>query len=382
MLPQEKALRLAAAGMLPAYIYDLDGLRRHAGVVIGAVNGAAQVLYAVKANPDARVLRALAPFVDGFEVASGGELAFVRKLLPQAWVAFSGPGKTDADLRLALELGVERVHVESPGELTRIARIARGRPVDILLRANLRPPAVNGQTTTVTPFGMDEPTLEACLPILRAAPRIRVRGIHSHLAWGLPAPAMAEVAAYVVTWASSWLNRHLPGVEHPEIDLGGGMLVDYADPDSRFDWAAYGAALAALRSPGPLRIEPGRSLSAYQGWYVTDVLDIKTSHGQCFAVLRGGTQHLRTPVARGHDQPFTVIRPTGRTPAYSGTITLVGQLCTPKDVFARDVSVTGLSPGDLIVFGLAGAYAWNLSHHQFLMHPEPTFHYLDREGAS
>jgi diaminopimelate decarboxylase len=53
----------------------------------------------------------------------------------------------------------------------------------------------------------------------------------------------------------------------------------------------------------------------------------------------------------------------------------VGQLCTPKDVLARDVQVPALRAGDLVAFGLAGAYAWNISHHDFLMHPEPGFHY-------
>ena len=54
----------------------------------------------------------------------------------------------------------------------------------------------------------------------------------------------------------------------------------------------------------------------------------------------------------------------------------VSQLCTPKDVLARDVPVSGLRAGDLVAFGLAGAYAWNISHHGFLMHPEPGFHYV------
>jgi diaminopimelate decarboxylase len=55
---------------------------------------------------------------------------------------------------------------------------------------------------------------------------------------------------------------------------------------------------------------------------------------------------------------------------------LTGQLCTPKDVFARDRVITELRVGDRIAFALAGAYAWNISHHDFLMHPHPTFHYL------
>jgi diaminopimelate decarboxylase len=87
------------------------------------------------------------------------------------------------------------------------------------------------------------------------------------------------------------------------------------------------SGLARLARPGEtLRIEPGRAVTAYCGWYLTRVLDVKRSHGEAFAVVAGGTHHLRTPAAKGHDQPC--------------------------------------------------AYAWKISHHGFLMHPPPAFHYL------
>jgi diaminopimelate decarboxylase len=99
-------------------------------------------------------------------------------------------------------------------------------------------------------------------------------------------------------------------------------------------------------------------------------------------VLRGGTHHLRTPVAKGHDQPFSVLpvdawpHPWPRPAVRDTPVTLVGQLCTPKDVFARQVPVAELRAGDRVVFAMAGAYAWNISHHEFLMHPQPNFHFL------
>ena len=75
-----------------------------------------------------------------------------------------------------------------------------------------------------------------------------------------------------------------------------------------FDWPGYGRGLAGLARPGEtLRIEPGRAVTAYCGWYLTRVLDVKHSHGEAFAVVAGGTHHLRTPAAKGHDQPFAVI---------------------------------------------------------------------------
>jgi diaminopimelate decarboxylase len=365
---RERALSIAP----PAYVYDLTGLRTHAASVRAAVP--AELYYAAKANPDAHVLATLAPYVDGFEVSSGGELAHVREVLPEARLAFGGPGKTDAELAAAFAepASVHRIHVESPLELRRLA--ALGRAADVLLRLNLPVAAAGASLRMSGPFGMDAEALGACLDLLARTPSLRLRGMHAHLASGLEAGALLDVAAQVLGWARSWIDGLDGGAE---INLGGGMAVDYRDPERRFDWAAYGAGLAALRRPGErLRVEPGRAITAYCGWYVTDVLDLKRTHGSWYAVLRGGTHHLRTPVAKGHDQPFTVL-PAGDGPATGGPVTLVGQLCTPKDVLARNVPVERIAVGDVVVFAMAGAYAWNISHHDFLMHPKPSVHYVD-----
>ncbi len=370
---REWALR---AERFPAYVYDFEGLRTHAAAIRAALRPT-EFWYAAKANPDARVLAALAPHVDGFETSSGGELAHVREILPGARLAFGGPGKTDEELADALRLGVARVHVESPHELERLAEISRrhGRQVGVLLRGNLEV-AVRGAALTMNgPFGMDDAAIARCRELLPAMPWVRPLGVHAHLASGLDAAAMLEVAAQIVGWARG------SGLDAAEINLGGGMAVDYRAPGDRFDWASYGAGLRRLSGGGErLRVEPGRAVTAYHGWYVTDVLDVKRTRGEAFVVLRGGTHHLRTPVTKGHDQPFAVLaRECGGAaarPATAGAVTLVGQLCTPKDVFARDVRVDRLRAGDIVAFAMAGAYAWNISHHDFLMHPKPDFHYL------
>ncbi|RFU42517.1 type III PLP-dependent enzyme [Actinomadura logoneensis] len=363
----------ATSPRLPAFVYDLDVLDAHARRIRDAVP--IEILYAAKANPDAPILRTLAPHVDGFEVASGGELRHVRSVLPEARLAFGGPGKTDAEL----DLPADRIHVESPYELARLA--AKGRPADVLLRANLAGDRTGVALAMSGPFGMDPDVIEECREILASAPWLRLRGVHAHLASGLDAPELVVQSREILDWARPWAEK--AEIEDPEFNLGGGMAVDYAAPGATFDWEAYGRKIAALARPGEtLRIEPGRAVTAYCGWYVTDVLDVKPAHGRWYAVLRGGTMHLRTPVTKQHDQPFTVLRnPAGgsgarRPSAHDAEITLVGQLCTPKDVFARDVSVAGIGVGDVVAFGMAGAYGWNISHRDFLMHDPPGFHYL------
>ncbi len=390
-VPLTEAARAHARGLppeaLPAYVYDLADLHAHARAVRAELPVGVELHYAAKANPDAPLLRTLRDVVDGFEVASGGELAHVRAAVPGAPIAFGGPGKTPAELTAALDAQVSRLHVESVRELrTLLALVAgRGQRIDVLLRAN--PPVTVGEVALAmggrpSPFGLDPAGLRACLDVLAGQDVVRLAGLHAHLASGMPATAQSRAARSLVDWASGWAAEH--DLTLRELNIGGGMGVDYAAPWQRFDWAEFGGGLARLLAERPglrLRIEPGRSISVYCGWYVTEVLDVKESYGETFAVVRGGTHHLRTPATKGHDQPFAVL-PAGSegsfagAPAASGPVTLVGQLCTPKDVLARQVLVSALRPGDRIAFALAGAYGWNISHRDFLMHPPPTFHYL------
>lgn len=414
----------------PTYLYHLAGLARHAAAVRAALPGGVELLYAMKANPDARLLAVLARHVTGVEVASAGELAHLARCRPgEPAAAFGGPGKTGADLAAGLAAGVLRFHVESPAELAQLDAVARarGRVADVLLRvdppataaliaagratsgrpgdrpdpADERPglsPGRSGGAPTdgvgdpgpgglvmgggPSPFGMDPAAAAQAARMLPALPGVRFRGVHAHLASGLAAPAAAAAAGAVTRWAVRFARRH--GLDLTEIDVGGGMAVDYARPDTRFDWAGYGTALDTLCRAYPqvvFRIEPGRSLVAYCGYYATPVLDVKRSHGRWFAVLAGGTHHLRTPAAKGHDQPLAVLRRQGpighRDGATTGVapVTLVGQLCTPKDVLARDCP-RPVAPGDIVVFAMAGGYAWNISHHDFLMHPHPDVRHL------
>jgi diaminopimelate decarboxylase len=368
-----------ADDQLPAYVYDLTALRSHSVAVRAALPAEVECYYAAKANPAEPILRALAGVVDGFEVASGGELAHVASAVPAARLAVGGPAKSDAELAAALRAGVHRIHVESTHELRRVGLLAAttGTAANVLLRVNL--PLATGPVALAmgglpSQFGIDPPEVAECLDIVDRDDRLVCHGVHAHLASGLAAADQVTLARAIVDWAV--------GLSFTEVNIGGGMAVDYGSPEARFDWAVLGAGLRDLARRVRLRIEPGRALSAYCGWYAAPVVDVKHSHGEAFALVGGGTHHLRTPAAKGHDQPFDVLPvrrwdlPWPRPGVADEPVTVAGQLCTPKDVLARRVPVARLRVGDRVVFGMAGAYAWNISHQDFLMHPRPTFHYV------
>lgn len=377
-------LRAHSDAPLCAYVYDLAALDAHAAWMRAQLPPGCTLFYAAKANAEPQILQTLAPYVDGFEAASGGELAWLHQQQPDAALLFGGPGKLESELAQAVRLPDCTVHVESLGELQRLAAIARQiaqpdrRRIPVFLRMNIAVPGA--QTTRLmmggqpSPFGLDPDDLEAALLQLRASPALELRGFHFHLmSHQRDAAAQLHLIAAYLRTVQHWRQRH--GLGPLLVNAGGGFGVDYLTPEASFDWAGFCAGLpAVLHAHGDglqLRLEPGRYVSASCGWYLMEVLDIKRSHGAWFAIARGGTHHFRTPAAQGHDHPCVVVRGTHAPVLRDTPVTLVGQLCTPKDVLARNQRVAALAPGDCLAFLLAGAYAWNISHQQFLMHPPP-----------
>lgn len=387
--------RLAEAeGSLCAYLYDLEALRRHAKRLKASLPAGFELFYAIKANSELPILQTLAPLVDGFEISSGGELEWVRQDFPHIPLAFSGPGKTDEELMAALTQQVEVVHVESLHELQRLERLALmlDRRAGVLLRINL-PVEGLAQTTLMmggkpTPFGIPAEQLPQCLEWLRQHSRIRLRGFHFHLmSHQLDADAHLRLLAALLKQAATWRDEY--GLDIAQVNVGGGIGISYRDPARQFDWDKFSAGLAQLRQEAGLpetivRFELGRYMTAACGYYAMQVIDIKPSFGKTYVIARGGTHHFRTPYAQGHSHPFHVL-PVEHWPyawerlEASGPVHVVGQLCTPKDVLAYDAPVARVRCNDVLVFPYAGAYAWHISHHDFLRHPHPVQWYLPVE---
>ncbi|WP_045727039.1 type III PLP-dependent enzyme [Xanthomonas sp. GPE 39] len=384
-------LRAQADGPICAYVYDLAALHAHVSRLRTQLPAECELFYAAKANAEPSLLRTLAPWVDGFEAASGGELQWLHRHQPGRPLLFGGPGKLDTELQLATSLPNCSVHVESLSELQRLAHIAASapRPVSVFLRLNIAVPDMPDTRLVMggrpSPFGLDLLDLDAALRLLRESPMLRMDGFHFHLmSHQRDAQVHLRLIAHYLQLVQGWRQSYALG---PLIvNAGGGFGVDYATPEASFDWAAFCTGLPPLlRAHGAdlrLRLEPGRYVSAACGWYLMEVLDIKRSHGAYFAIGRGGTHHFRTPAAQGHDHPFRVLRGTQTPVLCDARVTLVGQLCTPKDVMARAQPVAALAPGDCLAFSLAGAYAWNISHQQFLMHPPPQMLFLDNTAQA
>ena len=378
----ERALR-ALPRPVCAYVYDTAALRERAAAVRAALPPGTTLLYAVKANGHPAVVRTLGAVCDGLEVASGGELDLAVAAGARR-IVFGGPAKTDAELAAAVAAGAQ-VNVESGHELRRLDRAARaaGTVVTAAVRVNRAQAALPGShamTGTPTPFGVDEDELARVLALPLTS--VRITGFHLHaVSNNLDAAAHARFIAAAVAWSVATAARH--GLTLRLVNAGGGLGVDYLG-DATIDLAALRTGLAGLAVPDgvDLVVEPGRILAADAGWYAAEVIDLKHTHGRWFAVLRGGTHHFRLPAAWGYSHPFTVL-PAEQWPyewprpqVEDVAVDAVGELCTPRDVLARDQHVGRLRVGDVLVFGRTGAYGWDISHHDFLRHPPPRFEVL------
>ena len=374
-----------------AYLYDLAHLRRRADMLHECLPAQCKLFYAIKANSDAPILRALLHRTDGFEVASLGEIRAVRGVDDAVPIIFGGPGKTDVELEGALDQGVMLIHVESEHQLRRLDWIARHRNqrADILLRVN---PASVPQRATLrmggqaTQFGIEEAQIPALIELALGLPGVRLKGLHIHaISNNLDAQEHLALLEHYFDLADTWQRRYQ--LEFDWLNAGGGIGVNYAEPQASFDWEDFCTGLAGLiaarRPRFQVVFECGRFLTADCGCYLADVTDLKHTYGKYFAILRGGTHHFRLPASWQHNHPFVVLPreawpyPFPRPAVHETPVTLCGELCTPKDTLARDVRVERLRAGDCVAFLLAGAYGWHISHHDFLSHPHPERVYLD-----
>ncbi|WP_028596450.1 type III PLP-dependent enzyme [Paenibacillus assamensis] len=376
-----------------AYIYDLQGIQSHVKAMLETMPSQTNLFYAIKANPDPNIIEALVPYVKGFEVASIGELLKVRGVSADVPILFGGPGKKDYELETAMKQNVTYLHVESLLELRKIILLAKKweRTTQILLRINVRtntlPKTKISMGGRPTQFGLDEQLLEEAIAILKDVDNTHVQlsGFHFHsLSNNLHAELHVDMVQFYVQTVKEW--ERLYGLDVRVINAGGGFGVTY-DGTPSFDWRLFTSLLAqneALQALGDTQLffEPGRFIVADYGYYAAEVVDIKQSQDQWFAVLRGGTHHNRLPASWGHNHPFRIVPldrwtyPFARPEIIDGEATIVGELCTPKDQLYANAELERLRVGDVILFEKSGAYCWTISHHDFLGHPHPKFYYI------
>lgn len=368
-----------AAGDTPLFVYDSAMLTARAAEWRAAMPGTVQLHYAMKANPYAPLLAFMAGLVDGFDVASGGELAqALASGMAAGHISFAGPGKRDRELEKAIAAGAT-LNLESAGEADRALAIAARLGVTPRLAVRVNPDFdLKGSGMKMgggaKPFGVDAAEVPALARRLIAS-GADWQGFHIFAgSQALDAAAIADTQAQTVALAARLANE--VGATPPLVNLGGGMGVPYFPGDKAVDAAAVGAALAdtlerrdAVLADSRFAMELGRWLVAEAGVYLTRIIDRKTSHGETFLVTDGGLHHqlaasgnFGTVIRRNY--PIAIANRFGIEPAE--TVTVVGCLCTPLDRLGDQVGLPRADVGDLVAIFQAGAYGASASPATFL----------------
>lgn len=391
---------LAKAHGTPLYIYSRDALDRNWKRFREALPPEFEIFYSIKANPNQTLLRYFLDHHCGLEVASAGEIhqALSAGCDPSA-IIFAGPGKTETELELAVTCGVGEIHVESLAEAQRISAISgrAGRRSSIALRVNPDDQARGGAMQMggkPTPFGIDEEQLDAVLDQVGTDPNLDVRGIHLFVGTQILDHHLLisqyRKAADIARHVASRLGRPLH-----TIDFGGGLGIPYFAHERPLDLSAFAAKLAplvqelksdSLLKHARLLVEPGRFLVGEAGIYVTRVSEIKRSRGRSFVIVDGGMhQHLAASGNLGQtikrNFPVALLNKLDDRVS-EHPVEVVGPLCTPLDVLARNVELPAAAIGDLFGVFQSGAYARTASPLGFLSHRSPPEIWVDGKTDS
>jgi diaminopimelate decarboxylase len=357
--------RIAAAAGTPTWVYSAGALRRRARALKAALAGAglrASIHYAVKANGNLAVLRVLAAEGLGADVVSEGELRLARAAgIPGSAIVFSGVGKTERELRLALEEDIAQINLESAEEAAMLSALATslGRVARVGLRVN--PDVDAGTHAKITTgksenkFGVAFEDAPALYARIAGMPGLRPVGIAMHIGSQITSGMAAYRAAYarMAELATALIGRGLP-VEH--LDCGGGLGIPYRDEPAPAPEALAGAIAATLGPLGlPVMLEPGRWIAGPPGLLLSSVVLQKQGAGRRFLVLDAGMNDLVRPAMYEAWHGVLPVSPAECAAALSPA-DVVGPVCETGDTFARGRALPSLQPGALVAFLDAGAY--------------------------
>ena len=364
----------------PFYYYDLDVLRTTLAEIRRlTADGPYSVHYAVKANGNPRIISEIAQAGLGADLVSGHEIeAALAAGIPASEMTYSGVGKTDWEIRTGISHDIGCFNVESVPELEVINAIAG--EMDATARVAIRVnPDIDAHThkyiTTGTADNKFGITIEALDQVIRhalALPHVNLRGLHFHIG-----SQITEMQPYVMLCET--VNRLIDrydaqGIHFEIINVGGGLGIDYMDPDAHplpnlEEYFGTFKRLLKLRPNQLLHFELGRAIVGECGSLISHVVFVKETRNKKFIILDAGMTDLIRPAL--YEARHKVQNLTAAGSDEQETYDVVGPVCESSDVFAHDCLLPVTRRGDLIAIRSAGAYGESMSS-RYNMRPLPS----------
>ncbi len=358
-------IKVAEEFRTPTYVYSKQALtnafQRFSSGFLGTNH---LVCFAVKSNPSLAILNTFAKLGAGFDIVSGGELARVIAAGGDpAKVVFSGVGKTEAEMRFALEAGIFCFNVESASELDRLNAVAASmnKVAPISLRVN---PNVDAKTHPYISTGLKNNKFgvayEDALSLYQKAAamsNIEIHGVDCHIGSQLTElnpflDALDRVLALVDALESA-------GIHIQHIDAGGGIGICYSD-ETPPDFADYAKAMREKMAGRNIKMvfEPGRALVGNAGVLLTKVEYLKHGETKNFAIVDAAMNDLMRPALYDAYHEIAAVKPNAKT--QSQVYEVVGPVCESGDFLGHDRKLAIAQDDYLAVFS-AGAYGMSMS---------------------
>ncbi len=365
-----EAVALSSVGELhgtPAYIYSKAAIISRFRAYQAALQGLPhRICYSVKANSNLAILAALAAEGAAFDIVSGGELYRILAAgVDPHTVVFSGVGKTEAEIRFALEQQIHSFNCESETEIDLISQIAveLGRTAAIAIRVNPDVDAITHPYISTGlrehKFGVDIGVAEQIYARAAQLPGISVEGVSCHIGSQLlDIDPLLEAAGKALALVS---RLRAQGIPIRNLDLGGGLGVPYRPSERGADVSAFVDRLRPkLQGLGlTLMLEPGRSIVAEAGLLLTRVLLVKRNGQKTFVIVDGAMNDLIRPALYQAHHEIIPVRQCAADCTMHADV--VGPICETGDFFARGRQLPQANPGDLLAIQTVGAYGFVLA---------------------
>ena len=353
----------------PFYFYDMDLLRR----TVEQVHDLAQkhnlkVHYAVKANSNEKILKEISAMGFGGDCVTGHGVLHAHECgFPADRIVYAGVGKSDKEICNAMRLGIEAFNCESLQEIFVINEMAReyGMVANVSVRIN---PDIDAHThkyvTTglyENKFGISQHEFDKLIELIGKSRNINFIGLHFHI--GSQITRVAEVFALEcrrVNELVAYFERN--GLEVKNINLGGGLGVDYDDPDGNPipDFQTWFSTIdrEIVRRPNQtVHVEPGRSIVAQCGTLISRVMFVKSGETKNFLIMDAGMNDLIRPALYGAYHRIENLSATMRPffPSHQA-YDIVGPVCESSDVWGAGRLLPLSVRGDLMAIRSTGAY--------------------------
>ncbi len=368
----------------PYYYYDMDLLKKTLKIVKEETKKYGFIQhYAVKANANKRILEVIASDGFGADCVSGNEIkAAVNAGFPASKIVFAGVGKTDKEINLALDLNIFCFNAESLPELEVINELAakKGKTAQIALRIN---PDVDAHTHEYITTGLNENKfgfglahLEEAIEKLNTLKNIKLIGIHFHIGSQIEDLSVFEPLCQKVNDLQDFFEER--GFKLENINLGGGLGIDYENPDEHPipDFAGYFEVFKnnlKVREGQLVHFELGRAMVCQCGSLVTRTVYVKHGESKTFVIVDAGMTDLIRPALYQAYHEIENISSNQPVEKYD----IVGPICESSDVFAKGYELNGTQRGDILVLRSAGAYG-EIMASQYNCRELPKAYYSDK----